>query len=889
MSNSIIKKEFYNWITTLDQTALSDIDKKFLNLLINNFDKIAPLVAARGLRVKEIGQLIEQSQDTISSELPDLSNLQTLNTDKHDRIEELQIGPFRGFSYEETFIFDKKYTFMYGPNGSGKSSFCEGLEYALLGTITEAESKRIDLETYLRNIQTGKVKDPILYGLDKNKQKLKIDQNQIAYHFSFVEKNRIDNFARISATTPSSQKDRIATLFGLDLFSNFVDGFSSELSEKYITLINVKENDFNEKNQEFETSNTQISSLDKELEKQTELANLLIKEVSQEDVTTLEELKVYLSGKDEKKGKIDSLFEKQAVNVPDDVDSSIVETSADNLKGINEILHSLNKKISELGQHSSEVNYKDLYTAIGSITKDTHFDNSVCPACKTPVDKVTVNPFDNAITELQKFEKLINLQKEIKENAISLSEKVRKENGVFEKINEIMERINYEGKKIPLFKDISFTDNEGISSWKDNLAIELQNIEESHSETNKLFSEIQVYNHSLQGKREEKNDIEKEIAKYQGFKKRLDIIYLENSRISTEINKLQELKSEFLNKNEKELEEIENINKKIAVNKKYVDSYHNLVGKLKEHRDNLPLQLSSNLSDKAMAFYNIINDHDPSFEKLQTLNLPTKSNEEITIRFQGETGDHNALLILSEGHIKVLGLSILLSKIVNDDLGFIIFDDIVNAIDDDHRDGIAELLLTHSELKDRQLIILCHGEMFVQKLENRLGASKTDKEVTRYKFVPCDNIDERGVKISNGAPKHYLLQAKKSLKENDLKDCAFRCRQAIESISEQLWKKLNKLFNANLSVQMRNPSSRPELGSIIDGLIKALGKITGADELKGDLQKLNENNCKKLLNKGAHEQSDLPEFNFKEVSKLLNLIENIEKKVQNFKVEVSAT
>jgi DNA repair exonuclease SbcCD ATPase subunit len=62
---------------------------------------------------------------------------------KFDRITEMKIGPFRGFATNESFTFDKKYTFMYGPNGSGKSSFCEGLEYALLGGIEEADAKRI--------------------------------------------------------------------------------------------------------------------------------------------------------------------------------------------------------------------------------------------------------------------------------------------------------------------------------------------------------------------------------------------------------------------------------------------------------------------------------------------------------------------------------------------------------------------------------------------------------------------------------------------------------------------------------------------------------------------------------------------------------------------------
>jgi ATPase involved in DNA repair len=156
MSSIISKREFYRWITTLNKFALSDTDKKLINLLINNFDTIARLGTAGGGRAKKIGQLIESQDTTLSSVLPDLNNQNTSDSEVFRSITELKIGSFRGFSSEETFIFDKKYIFMYGPNGSGKSSFCEGLEYALLGGIEESDSKRIDITTYTRNAQNRK-------------------------------------------------------------------------------------------------------------------------------------------------------------------------------------------------------------------------------------------------------------------------------------------------------------------------------------------------------------------------------------------------------------------------------------------------------------------------------------------------------------------------------------------------------------------------------------------------------------------------------------------------------------------------------------------------------------------------------------------------------------
>jgi recombinational DNA repair ATPase RecF len=60
------------------------------------------------------------------------------------RLRNMTIGPFRGFRTPEPFDLQKRIILFYGPNGSGKTSFCEGLEYGLLGSVEEAETKRID-------------------------------------------------------------------------------------------------------------------------------------------------------------------------------------------------------------------------------------------------------------------------------------------------------------------------------------------------------------------------------------------------------------------------------------------------------------------------------------------------------------------------------------------------------------------------------------------------------------------------------------------------------------------------------------------------------------------------------------------------------------------------
>ncbi len=75
MSGSSIKREFFQWIISLDQVILSDYrDKKFLNLLIDNFEDIIPIGTVGGLRAKNISDLIVKHKANLSAAQINLSN-----------------------------------------------------------------------------------------------------------------------------------------------------------------------------------------------------------------------------------------------------------------------------------------------------------------------------------------------------------------------------------------------------------------------------------------------------------------------------------------------------------------------------------------------------------------------------------------------------------------------------------------------------------------------------------------------------------------------------------------------------------------------------------------------------------------------------------------------
>ncbi|MCI5120727.1 MAG: hypothetical protein D3908_05960 [Candidatus Electrothrix sp. AUS4] len=369
------------------------------------------------------------------------------------------------------------------------------------------------------------------------------------------------------------------------------------------------------------------------------------------------------------------------------------------------------------------------------------------------------------------------------------------------------------------------TNIEATPSWSQKLQQELEYFSGTEHIINSTKTAIQKYNSELSVKRLQQDAIDNEIKKFQEFNNHCIELKAKQKNLLSEKETLGTKIKNFTECNAAKLAEVEAEKKTIEINLRFLEAYRTIISNLKEYRNQLPQELSAGLAERVKDYYNIINAHDPEFERLHSLDLPKNAGEKISLIFVGENITKDALHVLSEGHIKVLGLAILLAKIVHEKSGFIVFDDIVNAIDDDHRSGIADLLISHPDFSNRQQIITCHGEQFINKLEHKLGVSRASKEVNRYQFYPVNSITERGVKPSIGAAKHYLVQAREQFDRNSLKDAAAKCRQTVESLSETLWKRLGREKQISLTVKMRAPRSQPDLYTIVGSLKKELKNI----------------------------------------------------------------
>ncbi|MGG4094464.1 AAA family ATPase [Paenibacillus lautus] len=881
--NLKLKNNFLNFIFSVDHT-FSTNEKKLINLIIKNFDEIAEVGTAGGnKRAKLLNGLLEKEWATISSEL-NLTSTNNSNTPfPIKQLKKIEIENFRGFSNLYSHDFSKPYTLIYGTNGSGKTSFCEALEYSMLGYISEAESKRYDSNKYIVNLVTGKGQKPKLTIIDNNDSEIDLTEAPSSYHFCFIEKNRIDGFARISANTPSNQTELLAALLGLEDFNTYVSGFTEKI-ENYIVIdesAGIKYKDLIQKTRETDAESRIIETNNKNLLDLESEKDQLVTESKLE--MTFGEIDTFLHGGLKMKGRLSQIDQEIQSISPIKYESNKLDIITDNCIEITRYLKEYKDLMERLEKSKSQISFKQLFTAIQELKI---ISDGKCPACLSPIESVVKNPFEHAEEKLLELNELALMEEKIElisENIIS-------------KTTGLMRDID---RKVKFADELSLSARFDFSHHLLSEELKRSNINGKLIEVEQLIKEVARNQEALNvleellnyknleysSSAEKKSMLLTEREGLQKLSAKLKQIQTKESTYKQLINTAQVKLSEFDNRNEVLLLEVENEKKTIEVNKEFVVTYNSFLSKLKKYNLELPGKLISNLNDLTKDFYNEINKHDSNFELLEKLELPKKPDDKIIVYFKDNPNQAtDALLVLSEGHVRCLGLSLLLSKIVKDNINIIIFDDVVNAIDDDHRGGIRELLFNNPLLKNKQIILTSHAEEFIKDMENQLEKRQYDKLINRITFLPPEN---RIIRTDNLTTSHYLTNAKHFLDRSQKRECLRFCRTALENINNSLWKKLGRTYNALISVQMRQPKGMPDTMSTTQGLskfIKELKRKEGNpkfdrvieiyDFLTG-LQTAN-NTAWNYLNKGTHEEEELYEFDILIVKKIYESLEELD-------------
>jgi len=868
----MIQTEYHRFLQTLSADGVSTDVRKIANLVLQHLDLLIPLSTSKGQRIKKIVYLAQKNWSSVSSDILLTQVQEAEQSYPITLLKSLSVGPFRGFAKQEDFDLASLLVLIYGPNGTGKSSFCEALEYGLLGNVAEAESKRFrNQQDYLKNAHTNNFSPPFLIGEDHQGNEVPISANEGLFRFCFVEKNRIDNFSRIAAQAPSKQSELISTLFGLDAFTEFVRNFTDTMDERYIDLEGAKAKVLNDKRQTLAGHQQQLKTSIPE-----ELNNIENEEKTQankyREGCTFTQMVTELNGSEDKTSLIKQLEDDLQKPIASKSNLTIAELQM--LKQTIETdIGERNTKQVELSKASQQVSFKQLYEAV---TKLKESSPEQCPACQTPLSQVKVNPFDHADAELTKLQHLGQLQEEVKrlEGDIGTS---------LIKLSEIIKTCCtrfHENNQLSVFQtatdSTAITDrwnsfhqqlSDGFTPWQ-HLEAQVKQLEDIDKEIDKAAQ-----------KRIEK---QAELGRIRGFSEQ--IVKLQSRRETANSSKKNatEALEKFDTENAQLIADVEAEKAIVIQNRAIARAYTTLVQKLNTYKNRLPAQLVADLGETVVRLYNAFNRNDAKNEQLAIVRLPLKQNQRLEIAFKKDPATFfDALHILSEGHIRCLGLAILAAKNIKENCPLLIFDDPVNAIDDEHRQAIRETLFVDDYFIRKQLIIAVHGEEFFNRTHQIIG-KEAAKKAFSYLFSPREDHHIRVNSLNR--PKNYVLAARELYDTGEYRDSLMSARRALENLSEKVWfhygKHCDKSDSA-ISVSRRAPNQPWDLRGLADNLRSKINKskadIPNKDQIVNSLSDVLGTDATQppwiYLNKGTHDETDLPEFDQKTVNQIVTALE----------------
>lgn len=766
----------------------------------------------------------------------------------------LQINNFRGFCAltdedKGAFIkFHPEINIFFAPNGGGKTSLCEALEYICTGTIKEAERRKTSISKYIK--RNGKL------FIDARNNKGELVEKTSSNLFCFIDRNRLQEFSLLGSNdTGFGQRDVLASLVGLERLDEFLTKLVQPTSfdvERLKVLKNIQ------KEKDILGNISIVKKRHKELQKNIRieihsiLGVLKAKKLSERYAGSFTksfmdsfDIKVdYYIGKRNgySKGKLVYL-------ISFDKTKKFITYTLNLLRFLNR----LNYKQSLV---SDEIEYYHLYDMAESILKKKVYHE--CPLCRTSLDEVNVDPLDNA------QECLRNLKK--------ISRVVKRKEELISKLGKCVEIIKneFEMYRQSPIKDEDILTESDFSVLLDLKAADFDSIKKvSQLILDRLSQVSKIEKHNEKGKLHNKNVSESDLiikkldAKISDLKKQKEKISecMANIRsmkssMKKDASQIRELFSQLPNIKLEVMADIKR-NDFLDVLK---DNYSSLYFQAFEFKKNREQSIISGLNKDIVNYYNMINYHSDKSEIIDDLYFTYEdSSKQYRIKTIINGTEMDAFVFLSEGHLKVLGLAILLALAKKKELSFIIFDDVVNAIDTEHRSNIINTFLTDGYIKNTQLIITTHDRFFWEMFSNKCKEFMLDLKTY---VLGCDNgsvfVLEKKISFED--------KIEESLKFYDVRQALIYCRIWFESLATKYCVDLSLEITGNFSSRdFQNPNMiRITLESMYAALLRNLnGRHEQVNIIKKDLlnwsmqnqehHAFNENSYNIVHSKTSHE------------------------------------
>lgn len=868
----MIRAEYQRFMQTLQGQNATESVRKVANVVSAHLDELLPLSTHQGQRIRKMVELCQASWGRIPTNIPPFLDQEVATEVTLSRLKTMTVGPFRGFARQEIFDLNSRLVLIYGPNGTGKSSFCEALEYTLLGNVAEADSKRFrDQSEYLRNAFVNELAAPSLVVCDAQGNDITIVPNESVFRFCFVEKNRIDSFSRIAAQAPAKQTELIATLFGLEAFTEFVRNFTSEIGAQYIDLQGQLALRLAQKQQGLQGAHQQIQGSATELQRiataESALAN------SYRPGISFERLIAELIGNGQAPGRIAQL--EAELQQPPPPKSHLSTATFEALgNDVAVLVNELRQVQQQLAGASQQVSFKQLYEAVVQVQQSSP---DACPACKTPLQQVQLNPYINAGEELTRLQQLGELQQKV----------IQLEQSALQAIFKVGQSLNTCLQFFPMnnpLKPFELVNMQPGLQWWDSLFTPLPDTSTAWQHLISQIQKLEINDKQAEEVIRNRENKQAELNRLRNIAQQITVLATQKQTASSNQVSAQRLIDNFQNANAELISSVESEKSVISRNQEIVGAYAMFVKKLTDYSNSLPAQLVADLGELVFQLYNAFNRNDAQTELLADVKLPLAPNQRLQIAFQNNPEQlFDALHILSEGHVRCLGLAILLAKNLKEQAPFLIFDDPVNAIDDDHRESIRRTLFEDQYFSHKQLILTCHGEEFFKDIQNLLPADEV-RNATLLSFLP--RLGEQHVRVDfNCAPRNYILAAREHMNRNEVRDALAKSRQALEALTkDKIWRYVSKHGDGNLSLKFRSASSPIELRGLTEQLRSKIGKGDFADQNKARvydpidrlLSRSGDSREWRYLNKGTHEENERSEFDRQTVDLIISSLEIID-------------
>ena len=873
-------ERFVAWLHLPATQAPPDV-RRLANLALARFDALAGTSRQHSQRSIYLVDQARRHMAQTPDGPPDIAAVAADGAWPWKRLRRMTIGPFRGFRNPEPFDLQQRIVLLYGPNGSGKTSFCEGLEFGLLGAVEEAENKRIDGRTYLANLHARRFEAPALRATDHQNQEVAVVANADTFRFCFIEKNRIDAFSRIAAKPPAQRTELIATLFGMEKFNEFVGHFNESIDAQLVTTAAKQLALASKRNSVANDQTTVNGEAQSLLDLTAEEAALA---AAHREGMTYNELKAFI-GTTEAPGRLQELD-----TILNAVPPPSIGVSREGLLAAFEATREAQAELvgisAKLGARSNQVSFKDLYTAVLALQAD-HGDH--CPACDTPLADAKSSPFEKAtagLADLKELGELQELRATAQDKVSTASRALRSQLGFMYAFLEA-----HEEQETLVGRFLASLAPDPVGDWWSVVYPTRAPQEGERADAVTLDAILQVADRISEQDaasalaRQERQRHATERATLVALQLTIQAQDLKRKQLVDGVSAARARIAAFDAENAQLISDVDQEANDLARDAPIKAAYDRFLVLLRRYRNQLPGMLMAGLNDSAMNLYNEFNRNDLDADKLAALHLPLTGDQKIEIEFRGNPGVRvDALRILSEGHIRCLGLAILLAKAKSIQSPLVVFDDAINAIDHDHRGGIRETIFESDHFADTQLIVTCHSNEFIKDIQQHLPAQRrNDCKVYLFRHHTGDYQP----RVSGNVPiRNYVAKARASKDNLDHREALSACRQALEMLSEKVWRWLGSHELGVLNLQLAGVGAEPSLRNLCEALRKRLNEaatfnhankptlLAAYDRILGIPAT---NLVWTYLNKGTHEEANRDDFDGDVVESVVRTLEEVDR------------